>query len=161
MEALLNEDLFQQIDEIMDKYSYSKHDLIGILLEVQRLIPQNYIPEKVAAYISMNLDIPLSKVYDVISFYSAISEYPKGEHVIQLCKSTTCRVNKYQRIREVLEKELNIKMGETTTDGKFTLEYSPCFGACDISPAFRIDDKVYGNLDENKIIQIINKYRGV
>lgn len=152
--------LYSQVNEILEKYGKSKHDLVAILLETQKLIPQNYIPENVAAYIGRELDIPISKVYDVISFYSALSDKPKGEHVIQLCKSTTCRINKYQTVRDILESELGIKMGETTSDGKFTLEYTACFGACDVSPAFRIDEKVYGNLDEVKIKDIIKSYRG-
>nr|AIZ97534.1 NAD-reducing hydrogenase large subunit HoxE [Caloranaerobacter ferrireducens] len=70
-------------------------------------------------------------------------------------------MNKYQKVREILERELGIKMGETTEDGEFSLEYTACFGACDISPAFRIDDKVYGNLNETKIKEIINSYRRI
>lgn len=153
--------LFDKIDSILEKHNWNKNDLLAILLEIQSNISQNYIPEEVAKYISIKLNIPTSKVYDVITFFSALNDKPKGKHVIQLCKSTTCRLNKYQKVREILEEELGIKMGETTEDGEFSLEYTACFGACDISPAFRIDDKVYGNLNETKIKEIINSYRRI
>ncbi|MFZ5969648.1 MAG: NAD(P)H-dependent oxidoreductase subunit E [Bacillota bacterium] len=159
-EAILDKNLFVKIDSIIERYHTNKHDLVGILLETQDLIPQHYIPREVAAYIGEQLSVPFSKVYDVISFYAALSEKPKAKHVIQLCKSTVCRVNKYQTVREVLESELGIRMGETTPDGKFALEYSACFGACDVSPSFRIGSEVYGHLNETKIKEIIENYRG-
>ena len=160
-ETIIDKNLFLQINKVLEKYRYEKHNLLAILMETQDLIPQHYIPREAAAFIGEQLDVPYSKVYDVISFFSALSEKPKAHHVIQLCKSTTCRVNKYQTVRDILEKKLNIKMGETTSDGKFALEYSACFGACDISPAFRIDSEVFGNLTEQKINEIIERYRGV
>ncbi|KXG76142.1 NADH-quinone oxidoreductase subunit NuoE family protein [Thermotalea metallivorans] len=160
METTLDKDLFDKIDGIIHAYEHDRHNLVQILLQAQDLIPRHYIPMEVATYIGEQLGVPLSKVYDVISFYSALSDRPKAQHVIQLCKSTTCRVNKYQTVRDVLERELDIKMGEITSDGKFALEYSACFGACDISPAFRIDTEVFGNLNEEKIRQILDRYRG-
>ncbi len=156
----INRDLFNKIKEILSNHQNDQNNLLAILLEIQALIPENYIPEEVARYVHIELDTPISKIYDVITFFSALSDKPKGMHVVQLCKSTVCRLNKYQTLRGFLEKELGIQMGETTENGLFTLEYSACFGACDISPAFRIDDQVYGNLDEDKTIEIINSYRG-
>lgn len=157
----IDRNLFNKIKAILSEHENDQNNLLAILLEIQSLIPENYIPEEVAKYVSLELNTPTSKIYDVITFFSALSDKPKGKHVVQLCKSTVCRLNKYQNLRGFLEKELGIKMGETTEDGLFTLEYSACFGACDISPAFRIDDKVYGNLDEHRTIEIINSYRGV
>lgn len=157
----LTRHLASKIDAILESHETDKNNLVNILLEVQSLIPQNYIPEEVAKYVALKLNVPTSKVYDVITFFSALSDKPKGRHVIQLCKSTVCRLNKYQTVRDILERELGITMGETTKDGEFSLEYTACFGACDISPAFRIDEKVYGNLDENKIVEILNSYRRI
>ncbi len=157
----VDQELIAKIDRILESYDYDDNSVVNILLEIQSHIPENYIPEEVAKYVGIELGIPTSKVYDVITFFSAINDKPKGRHVVQLCKSSVCRLNKYQTIRDVLEEELKIKMGETTKDGQFTLRYSACFGACDISPAFRIDDKVYGNLTKGKIKEIINTYRGL
>ncbi|SHK27045.1 NADH-quinone oxidoreductase subunit NuoE family protein [Paramaledivibacter caminithermalis] len=154
-----NKNLIKDIDSILEKYDFDNHNLLPILQETQSLIPNHYIPEEVAKYIALKLNTPTSKVYDVISFFSSLSDKPKGLHVIQLCKSAVCRLNKYQTVRDILERELGIKMGEISDDGLFSLEYTACFGACDISPAFRIDNRVYGNLTEDKIIEIINNYR--
>ena len=150
-----------RFDEIIASYDNEQSNLLRILQDVQGEIAEHYIPEDVAKYVGMKLDVPTSKVYDVITFFSALSDKPKGEHVIQLCKSSVCRLNKYQTVRDVLESELNISMGETTPDNKFTLEYTACFGACDISPALRIDEKIYGHLNEAKVKEIIQQYREV
>ncbi|WP_432662294.1 NAD(P)H-dependent oxidoreductase subunit E [Wukongibacter baidiensis] len=159
--TIVNRSLLNRIDDIIKKYDFDKHNLLTILQESQSLIPNHYIPEVVAKHIGLELGVPISKVYDVMTFFSALNDRPKGTHVIQLCKSSVCRLNKYQTVRDILERELGIEMGGTTKDGSFTLEYSACFGACDVSPAFRIDEKVYGNLTEAKIIEIINDYREV
>ncbi|MEG0371739.1 MAG: NAD(P)H-dependent oxidoreductase subunit E, partial [Clostridium sp.] len=83
------------------------------------------------------------------------------QHIIQICDSTACRVNKFQTLKDALEEELGIKVGETTEDGKFTLMLTPCFGACDISPAFRIADEVFGSLTLESIKDIIDSYRRI
>ena len=149
----------EKIRDILERFNREAHNLLAILLEVQKIIPMNYIPMEVAEFVSEELDIPLSRIYDVITFYSALSDKPRAKNIIQLCKSTVCRVNKYQTLSDVIEKELGIKVGETTKDGEFSLVYSPCFGACDISPAFRINEKVYGKLNQKKITEILNFYR--
>jgi NADH-quinone oxidoreductase subunit E len=158
--TIVDRSLLKSIDDILEKNDFDKHNLLTILQETQSLIPNHYIPEEVAKHVGLRLNIPTSKVYDVITFFSALSDKPKGTHVIQLCKSAVCRLNKYQTVRSILERELDIKMGETTADGAFSLEYTACFGACDVSPAFRINERVYGNLTEAKIIEIISNYRG-
>jgi NADH-quinone oxidoreductase subunit E len=157
---LLDVNEYEEIDNILKKHDMSKHNLVGILLDVQAISPEHYIKKEQAEYISNKLNIFLSNVYDVITFYSALSDKPKGKYVIQVCNSTCCRVMKYEKIKDAIEKELKIGIGEITSDGIFSFEYSSCFGACDISPAVRIGENVYGNLDETKIINIINDYRG-
>lgn len=157
---LVDVNQYEEIDNILKKHNMSKHNLIGILLDVQAISPQHYITKNQAEYISDKIGIFLSNVYDVITFYSALSDKPKGKYVIQVCNSTCCKVTKYEKIKNAIEKELGISVGEITPDGMFSFEYSPCFGACDVSPAVRIGEKVYGNLDEAKIISIINNYRG-
>lgn len=149
----------EKVGDILDLFDRDSQNLLAILLEVQKIIPMNYIPVEVAEFLSEELDIPLSRIYDVITFYSALSDKPRAKNIIQLCKSTVCRVNKYQTLRDALEEELGIKVGETTDDREFSLVYSPCFGSCDISPAFRINEKVYGKLTKEKISKILNSYR--
>lgn len=160
-DILSNEILFKKVDSILALHNYDKHDLLAILLETQDIIPENYIPREVSELISTKLHIPTSAVHSVISFYAALSDQPRGKYIIQICDSTACRVNKYETLKEALERELNILVGETTPDGIFTLMLTPCFGACDISPAFRIGDEVYGNLNLDSIKEIIEGYRGI
>lgn len=150
----------EEIDKILEKHDMNKHNLVGILLDVQSMSSQHYITKEQAEYISEKLNIFVSNVYDVITFYSALSDKPKGKYVIQVCNSTCCKVTKYEKIKNAIEKELGISVGGITSDGIFSFEYSSCFGACDVSPAIRIGEKVYGNLDEAKVINIINNYRG-
>jgi NADH:ubiquinone oxidoreductase subunit E len=156
---VLKEDLLRKIKGVLNDHENNKNDLLSILLETQSIIPHQYIPKEVADFISKELEISLSKIYDVITFYSALSDKPRGKYIIQLCNSTVCKVNKYDRLKENLEDQLGIAVGETTKDGMFTLMYTPCFGACDISPAFRIDENVFGNLTEKKVKDIIQNYR--
>ena len=153
--------LLEKVSDVIQKHGKGQENLIAILLEVQSIHPNNYVSIEIATHIAKEMGLHLSRVYDVISFYTALSEVPRGDHVIQVCESTTCFVTKYERIRDFLERELGIAMGETTSDNKFTLELSPCFGACDVSPAIKIGPKVYGNLDSDKVKNIINKYRGI
>ena len=155
----LEKDLYSKIEEIIEKYENNKNNILGILLEVQAIAPQQYISADIAKFVSRSLGISLSRTYDVITFYSALSDKPRGQYVIQICNSTACMVNKYETLKDVLEQQLEIKVGETTNDGMFTLMYSPCFGACDVSPAFRIGDEIFGELSKKKIKDIIHDYR--
>ncbi|WP_315110317.1 NAD(P)H-dependent oxidoreductase subunit E [Clostridium intestinale] len=147
----LEKDLYLKIEEIIEKYENNKNNILGILLEVQAIAPQQYISADIAKFVSRSLGTSLSRTYDVITFYSALSDKPRGQYVIQICNSTACMVNKYETLKDVLEQQLEIKIGETTNDGVFTLIYSPCFGACDVSPAFRIGDEIFGELSKKRL----------
>lgn len=154
------ENLFEQVEAIIDKYGRERANLLPILTETQDLVDHNYIPEEMAEFIACSLCIPTSQVYEVITFYAVLSEVPKGKHIVQVCDSTVCRLNKNTSLVEALERELGVSIGSTRGDGEVTLEFTPCFGACDISPAIRIDKKVYGNLTEAKLIKVINENIG-
>ncbi len=156
---VLNDELASKIDKILSENAYDSTKLVGILLDVQDVVPKKYVPMDVAAYVAAKLNIPLTGVYDVITFYASLSEKPRADHVINLCKSIVCKTNNYMDLQKSLEKFLGIKVGEATEDGKFALEYSACFGACDVAPAIKIDQDVYGKLTDEKLIEIINSYR--
>ena len=144
--GVLTSDLVLRIDEIIKSYQSNSTKLVGILLDIQDIVPKQYIPREVASYVSEKMNIPLSKVYDVISFYAALSDVPRADYVIQLCDSVVCKVTGNTVLRDTITDLLGIKEQEATVDGKYWLEYTPCFGACDISPAMRINGKVFGNL---------------
>lgn len=155
----LNANIVSKINEVLNKYDNDQTKLVGILLDIQDIIPKNYIPVEVATYVAEKLNLPIIKVYDVITFYAALSDKPRADYVIQVCNSVVCKFNGYDELRASLEKVLGIKVGEVTPDGKFSLDTCACFGACDISPAIRINSDVYGNLTEEKLKEVINSYR--
>lgn len=152
--------LTMQIDSIIEKYNGSKERLIQMLLDLQKESGRNFIPQDCIKELAKKLNMPLSKVYEVATFYSMLNIKPKGKYIIEICKSAPCHVRGSDDISKMLEDVLKIKVGETTRDDLFTLQHSSCFGACDISPAIKIEDKVYGNLTLEKIKKIINMYRG-
>lgn len=133
--------------------------LIEVLLNVQDNSKDNYITEGQLEEISQELGVPLSKVYGVASFYSLLSTQQRGEYVIQICNSGPCYVKGSKNVVEMFESSLGIKMGEVTEDGKFSLEFTSCIGACDVAPAVKINEEVYGNLDKKKIDEIVNGIR--
>jgi len=158
--GVLTSELALKIDEIIKNYQSNSTKLVGILLDIQDIVPKQYIPREVAAYVSEKMNIPLSKVYDVISFYAALSDVPRADYVIQLCDSVVCKVTGNTILRDTITDLLGIKEREATADGKYWLEYTPCFGACDISPAMRINGKVFGPLTTAKSVKaVIDQYK--
>ncbi|MEI6857680.1 NAD(P)H-dependent oxidoreductase subunit E [Psychrilyobacter sp.] len=134
------------IDNILSNFNFSKIDLLPILTEIQRQNKDNYISDEVSDYVATELKMPKARVDEVITFFSAINSCKKGKNVLQLCESTVCGVKKKHLLGEAIQKKLNIKLGETTSDNLFTFEHTPCFGACDIEPAMRVNGVVHGNL---------------
>ncbi|MDD3704529.1 MAG: NADH-quinone oxidoreductase subunit NuoE [Clostridiaceae bacterium] len=151
--------LVTKVKEIIDKYNGSQERLIQILLDLQKESGQNYLPEDCIEEVSSILDMPLGKVFEVATFYSMFNNEPKGRYVIEVCKSAPCHVTGSKNVAKMFEDALNIKMGETTSDNMFTLQYSSCFGGCDVSPAIKINEIIYGNLTMEKINEIIDMYR--
>ncbi|PKM86934.1 MAG: NADH-quinone oxidoreductase subunit E [Firmicutes bacterium HGW-Firmicutes-12] len=149
----------KDVCEIIASHQASKEKLLSILLDIQDASGQNCIVEEWARVVSAELDLPLTKIYDVITFYEMLSEKPRGKNIIEICKSTPCHFIKGVNIVNIFEEELCIKMGETTPDNLFTLQYTSCVGACDIAPVAKIGDEVYGNLSKDKIVDIIKSYR--
>lgn len=148
-----------KIKEIVDRFGREKEYLLPIIKAVQKDNKYNYISQEEAQFISQEMKIKESEVYETVSFFAEFSEVPRGENIIKVCDSTVCRLNGNVELVKILETHLSIKMGEATKDRKFSLEYSPCFGACDISPAIRINDEVYGNLTLEKLEGILDQYR--
>lgn len=149
----------EQINDILEKYRYAQENLIQIMLEIQALSGKNYLPEEWVECAAQALNMPLNKVYGVITFYAMFSTKPRGKYLIEVCKSGPCHVCGCEAIEELIEKELEIKNCETTPDGLFTLVRSSCFGACDISPAIKIGERVYGNLTQESLQEVIKTYR--
>ena len=117
------------------------------------------LSEEVMAGLAESLDMPVSDVYGVASFYSFLSTKPLGRNVIRICKSLPCYLKNYQSIVETVEKELGIKPGETTSDGRFSFELTNCIGLCDRAPAMLINTDPHVDLTPDKISQILNNYK--
>ncbi len=157
---VLNKEIAAKIDTIITNNANNSTKLVGILLEVQAIIPKQYVPLEVAAYISQKMNIPLSRIYDVISFYAALSDVPRADIVVQLCDSVVCKVTGNTVLKESLQELLGIKVSEITPDGKYALEPTACFGACDIAPAIRVNGQVFGHLTSmEKVKQVLDNYK--
>jgi NADH:ubiquinone oxidoreductase subunit E len=137
--------------------SVEKGGLVGVLQDVQN--HYTYLPKAALSYISEELDIPLSQVYSLATYYKAFSLKPRGKYVISLCMGTACHVRGAGRIADEIKKKLDIKTGETTHDGLFTFETVNCLGCCAIGPVMMIDDVYYGELTAKKVDAILKKYR--
>jgi len=147
------------LKKIIKENGATSDKLIPILLEYQKKKGKNYITDDEMAIIAKELNIPQTRVSSVAEFYTLISTKPRGRFIIQVCEDVPCYINGSTDVVLELEKQLNIKMGETTSDLMFTLEHTSCIGCCDKSPAMRVGDEVYGNLTSEKIARILLEYR--
>ena len=147
----------EKIRQCVDHYKSMKGPLIPVLHEIQDTY--GYLPEDVLKLVSEELEIPLSEIYGVASFYSFFSLEPKGEYVIRVCMGTACYVQGSQTVLDTLVKELKVDVKKTTEDGKFTLEATRCLGACGLAPVMTIGGKVYGKVKATDIPNILKEYR--
>lgn len=132
-------------------------DLIEILHLVQNTY--GYIPEEMITLISKTLDIPPSRIYGVITFYSRFSLVPTGKYSISVCMGTACYVKGAGDILEEVKKELGIDSGETTEDGLFSIVETRCIGACGLAPVVTVNEEVHGRLKKGDMTKIIDELR--
>lgn len=149
----------RRFKELSDFISSLK-DKEGALIEVLHFAQDTYgyIGEETQEFIAKELNIPKSKVYGVISFYSYFTTEAKGENVISVCTGTACFVRGADEILEEFKKTLKINPGETTSDGKFTLNTLRCVGACGLAPVVSVGDKLYGRFKKEDVAKIIMEY---
>ena len=145
-----------RIDKIINKYSDEQGVLIQLLLDVQREL--NWIPKEAIMRINQRLKIPVSEIYRVASFYTALSLKPRGKHLVRVCAGTACYVRGGPRILDSVERSFSIKPGETTGDNKFSLETVNCLGCCALGPVVEIDGQYHGKLSPANIGQLLSKY---
>lgn len=149
---------FREIGDLIDLYFRGKRGcLIQVLHTAQGLY--GYLPLELQQYIADKLEMPLSEVSGVVSFYSFFSVKPRGEHTIRVCLGTACYVRGGKRIIDHLVKKLGVEVGGTTADRKFTFEIARCIGACGLSPALMIDDVVYRQMSPNKVDTVLAAYK--
>lgn len=143
--------------EMIQKFKNVKGALIPVMHEVQKMY--GYLNEEALEVVSEELKIPMAEIYGVATFYSQFSLEPKGKHQIKVCLGTACYVKGAQNILDKFSEMLNVEVGKTTEDGKFTLEAARCIGSCGLAPVLMVDDKVYGGLHPNDVIRILEEYK--
>ncbi len=147
----------RKLQEIIEKYKDTKGALIPVLHEAQDVY--GYLPMGVQKQISQGLNVPLSEVYGVVTFYTQFYLKPKGKFKISTCMGTACYVKGSNLILDKLQEKLGISVGDCTDDGKFSLDACRCIGACGLAPVIMINDDVYGRLNPEDIEKILEKYK--
>ena len=145
---------FKRIGEIIHEFGANETKLIPILSAVQE--EYRYLPEEVLTFVAMSLNISVSKVYGVASFYSHFSLKPKGKHIIKLCDGTACHVKGSHKILDALRAELGLESDAiTTADMLFTVETVSCLGACGLAPVMLVNNKVYGQVTPPQALVVL------
>ena len=144
------------IDEVSQK-EYAESYLIAVLHKAQELY--GYLPQDVMDQIADKMQIPTAHIWGVATFYHYFNLKPVGKNIVSVCMGTACYVKGADKVLEALKRELGIQVGETTEDKLFTLQEARCLGACGIAPVIMINDKIYGELDAKKTVDLINQCR--
>lgn len=146
----------QKVKELIEKHKSQRRALIAILQDIQAEF--NYLPPESLRFVSETLNIPLIDIMGVATFYRSFSLEPRGKHLVTVCMGTACHVRGGLKILDEFEKKLNIRPGETTQDGHFSLETVACLGCCAIGPVVVVDDDYYAQTNIRKVDSIIKKY---
>jgi NADH-quinone oxidoreductase subunit E len=157
MEFSSEETKFAELEKFINEKNNDKSELIAVLHKAQSIF--GYLPREVQKYIADKLNISEAKVYGVVSFYSFFTMNKRGEYVINVCLGTACFVRGSDKIMARFEEKLGIKNGETTKDGKYTLESLRCVGACGLAPVIQVNGKTYGNATLATVDEILNEHK--
>lgn len=147
----------EKVAEILKKYEQDKSNLIQILNEVQEKF--GYVPEFAQDCIAKYLGIEKAEIYGVITFYSRFTLNPKGKYTVSVCLGTACFVKGSETILDKAKEILGISEGQTTEDGKFSLDATRCIGACGLAPVFTVNDEVYGKATPELIEKVLKEYK--
>ncbi|PKM50136.1 MAG: NAD(P)H-dependent oxidoreductase subunit E [Firmicutes bacterium HGW-Firmicutes-7] len=153
----LTEEKFQELEAFINSLPTTKGELIRVLHKAQNIF--GYLPAEVQKFVAKKLDVPTAKVFGVVTFYSYFTMVPKGENDIAICLGTACYVRGAEKILDAIKKEINIGVGETTPDGKFSITSLRCVGACGLAPVILVGEKVYGRITPDMVKGIIDNYR--
>lgn len=140
----LVKEMFIELENFINEMQDKQGALIEVLHKAQGIF--GYLPEEVQKFVAKKLNIPVAKVFGVVTFYSYFTTEPRGEYVISVCMGTACFVRGAGDVLKAFENQLGIKAGETTEDGKFTIEVLRCIGACGLAPVLTVNEKVIGHV---------------
>ncbi len=152
---LRKEDI-EKIMEICESFKRDPQELINVLHACQEHF--GYLPAEVQEVVSDGLNVPVAKVYGVVTFYSFFTMTPKGKHPVSICMGTACYVRGAEKVLEEFKKELKLQVGQTTADGKFSLSSLRCVGACGLAPVVLVGDKTYGRVAPDDVKNILKEY---
>ena len=153
----LPEKKLQELLDVCKLFNNDKGELINVLHKAQGIF--GYLPAEVQEVIAKELNVSVAHVYGVVTFYSFFTMTPKGEHPISICLGTACYVRGADKVLEEFKRILNIQVGETSSDGKFSLSCLRCVGACGLAPVVTVGDKVYGRVSPDGVKDIVAEYR--
>ncbi len=145
-----------EIEMIINKYGNKESSILAILQDIQA--KEKYLPREALELVGEKLNIPISKIYRIATFYRAFSLMPRGKHEICVCMGTACHVRGAQRIVDQIKLELGIRPGETTRDQNFTLETVNCLGVCAAGPVVAIDGEYFGKMSPAKVEETLKKF---
>ncbi len=146
----------EQLKKIIARNEGKAGALTRVLQQAQGLL--GYLPINVQKFISEQMRIPLTEVYGIASFYSFFTMVPRGRHIVRVCLGTACYIRGGQRIIDNLEAELKIKPGDTTADGKYSLDVVRCLGCCGLAPIVAVDEDIHRRVSPVKVREILNSY---
>lgn len=147
----------QRIKEIIGKYDGDKSTAVAVLQDLQE--EYRYLPKEALAAVSEEMNVPLSRIYEIATFYNAFSLKPRGRFLVEVCAGTACHVQGGYNLMSRLERDLHVTCGQTTEDDIFTLEEVRCLGCCSLAPVVRIDGNVHPYLTQDEIPKILKNYR--
>lgn len=154
---LENSQMFKELGEFIDSLPSKDGALIEVLHKAQHIF--GYLPKEVQTFVADKLNLPVSKVHGVVTFYSYFTTEPRGKNVINVCLGTACFVRGAGDVLKEFEKELGIKAGQTTEDMKYTLGSLRCVGACGLAPVITVNEKVYGHCTSEQVKSILAEYK--
>ncbi len=143
--------------EICKSFNNDPGELINVLHKAQGHF--GYLPAEVQEVVAAELNVSVAKVYGVVTFYSFFTMIPKGQHPISICTGTACYVRGAEKVVDEFKRILNIKVGETSPDGKFSLSCLRCVGACGLAPVVLVGEKVYGRVSPDGVQDILKEYQ--
>jgi NADH:ubiquinone oxidoreductase subunit E len=148
---------YLELDDLIEtQFGSDKENLIMILQAIQRRY--NYLPKASLTYLAEKVGVPLSQIYGIATFYASFSLEPRGRNLITVCLGTACHVRGASRVHDQLRQELHIQNGQTTTDGRFTLESVRCIGCCSLGPVVKINEDVHARLSPDEATKILGGY---
>lgn len=144
------------VQKIVSKYGKRESSLIAMLQDIQK--EKGYLPKEDLISVASEVGVPMTRLYALATFYKAFSLTPRGRHTINVCTGTACHVRGAEKLLDKLERELGIKPGETTEDGRFSVEGVRCVGCCGLAPVIVIDENFHGKLAQKDIEKVLEKY---